>query len=82
MVTHHIAQEIGTDDVHLRMAILSVHHAGELFQLLQHAILEILVLYELRSSDNVETYIPRDKRYPSSRLDYCSYTYPPLTQYD
>ena len=47
VLTHHLAQEIGTDDVHLRIAILSVYHAGELFQLLQHARLEILVLTEL-----------------------------------
>ena len=34
--THHLAQEFGTDDIHRRLAIMSLHQEGELFQLLQH----------------------------------------------
>ena len=36
VLTHDLAQEFGTEAVHRRLAILSVHQAGELFQLLQH----------------------------------------------
>ena len=33
VLTHDLAQEFGSDNVHGRLAVLSVHHTGELFQL-------------------------------------------------
>ena len=47
VLTHHLAQEFGTDDVHRRLAILLVHQADTFFQLLQHVRLEVPVLTEL-----------------------------------
>ena len=35
VLTHHFAQEFGTDGVYRRLVIMSVHQAGELFQLLE-----------------------------------------------
>ena len=37
-LTPHLAQWFGTDDVHRRLAMLSLDQAGELFQLLHRAI--------------------------------------------
>ena len=47
VLNHDLAQEFGTEAVHRRLAVLSVHQAGELFQLLQHVILEVPSLTEL-----------------------------------
>ena len=47
VLPHHLAQQFGTGDVHRRLAILSVHQAGELIQLLQHVTLEVSVHTEL-----------------------------------
>ena len=44
---HDLAQEFGTEAVHRRLAVLSVHQAGELFQLHQHLIFEVPFLTEL-----------------------------------
>ena len=42
-----LAHDFGTQAIHRRLAVLSVHQARELFQLLHHVILEILFLTEL-----------------------------------
>ena len=47
VLNHDLAQEFGTETVHRRLAVLSVHQAAELFQLLQHVKLEVPFLTEL-----------------------------------
>ena len=42
-----LAHDLARMAVHRRLAVLSVHHAGELFQLLQHMTLQVLFLTEL-----------------------------------
>ena len=41
VLTHDLAQGFGTEAVHRSLAVLFLHQAGELFQLLQHLRLEI-----------------------------------------
>ena len=41
VLTHHLVQEFGTGEVHRSFAILSLHQAGELSQLLLHARFEV-----------------------------------------
>ena len=48
VVTHDLVQGIGMEAVHRRLAVLSVHQAGELFQLVQDVRLEVPFLTELR----------------------------------
>ena len=43
VLTHNLVQEFGTEPVHRRLTVLTVHQAVELFQLLQHVRLEDLV---------------------------------------
>ena len=45
VLAHDLAQGFGTEAVHRRLAVLSVHQAGELIQLLQDVTLEIPFLY-------------------------------------
>ena len=47
VLTHDLAQEYGTEAVHRRLAVLSVHQTGELIQLLQDVRLEIPFLADL-----------------------------------
>ena len=48
VLNHELAQEFGgTEAVHRRLAVLSVHQADAFFQLLQHVILEVPFLTEL-----------------------------------
>ena len=47
VLTHDLAQKFGTEPVYQKFAALSVHQAGELFQLLQHVKLEVTFLAEL-----------------------------------
>ena len=48
VLTHDLAQKFGTEAVHQRLAVLSVHQAGELFKLLQDVGLEVPFLTELQ----------------------------------
>ena len=48
VLIHDLAQGFGTEAVHRRLAVLSVHQAGELIQLLQDVRLEIPFLTELQ----------------------------------
>ena len=47
VLTHDLAQEFGTKAFHRRLTVLSVHLAGELFQLFQDVRLEVPFLTEL-----------------------------------
>ena len=47
VLTHDLAQEFGTDNVHRRLAVLYVHQASELFQLHQYVRLDFPFLTEL-----------------------------------
>ena len=48
VLNHDLAQELGTEAIHRRLSVLSVHQAGELFQLLQNVTLEIPFITELQ----------------------------------
>ena len=49
VLTHDLAQEYGTEGVHRRLSVLSIHQAGELFQLLQDVRLDIPFITELQN---------------------------------
>jgi len=43
VLTHHLVQKFGTDYVHRRISIQSVHQAGDLLNLHQHMMLQVRV---------------------------------------
>ena len=73
VLTHDLAQVFGTDAVFRRLAVLSVHQAGELFQLLQHVILEVpfitefITFYETWGSSPAFSGAPRPPSQEASR---------------